>query len=214
MLKSLFIPLLLLPFTLCAGNIHIETFRETEINAHAQEICKICTIVYAEYPYLYDGNADEYNYYIETYGSKPDSIVALAYDGDQVVGLATGVPLAETRTHYQIPFHELGLNVDSYYYLGELILLPEYRYQGLGTQLYSIIENYARSTQSYSLITFCQVDDYESDPQRPADYSSTDSFNEKLGFTKHPEIHFTATWTHVGETEPTDHIMRYWIKPL
>jgi ribosomal protein S18 acetylase RimI-like enzyme len=50
------------------------------------------------------------------------------------------------------------------YYLGELVLLPEYRKQGIGSALYLQFEAAVKEMRAYSKISLCQMEDsrYES----------------------------------------------------
>ena len=59
------------------------------------------------------------------------SIIA-AYDGDAIVGAATGAPLGDHAEAFAKAFAERGLDIDRIFYCGESVLLPPYRGRGLG----------------------------------------------------------------------------------
>ena len=50
--------------------------------------------VFAEWPYLYRGDAAYERGYLARYAASPRSVLVLARDGEEVVGASTGIPLA------------------------------------------------------------------------------------------------------------------------
>lgn len=180
---------------------------------YIKDMTTLCNTVYAEYPYRYDGNDDDYDYYLANYAKTPKSFMCVAFDDDKAIGIATCIPLIDYRSHYIKPFVDQGYPLAAIAYHGELILLPEYRGQGIGKALYLSVENWARNNQ-FPYIAFAQIDESKIPVAPPADYVPVDGFWDKLGFTKHPELQFNAFYKCVGEDEETYHPMYYWLKKL
>ncbi len=65
--------------------------------------------------------------YLSTYARSPGSIFVLAFDGDEVVGAATGTPMKGETREVKAPFTVFGYNTDSIFYFGESILKSGYR---------------------------------------------------------------------------------------
>ena len=58
------------------------------------QLARLRIEVFRAWPYLYDGDLDYESNYLQTYMRTPNSVLVVALDGEQVVGAATGVPLA------------------------------------------------------------------------------------------------------------------------
>jgi diketogulonate reductase-like aldo/keto reductase len=104
--------------------------------------------------------------------------------------------------------------VSKLFYFGELVLLPDYRGQGIGINLLSKMEQVVREEGTFTQITLSAIEKSADDHQRPANYISSDSIFLKQGFIPHPELNFFIPWTERGSKELVDHRMSYWIKDL
>ena len=194
--------------------VHIETFKGNEIAPYNKDLIKLFNTFFSQYPYLYEGSDADYTQHLESFAKSKNSIVAITFDGNKIVGAATGIPLTEAWTKYQEPLQEKGYDLSTVYYLGELALLPEYMGKGFGKQLVKEIEKFAK-TQNYSILAATQIDDSKIQTRKPMGYTShEDRILSSLGFQKHPEINFVSLWTNVKETTKSPHTMFYWIKSL
>src|SRR5687768_18388484 len=88
--------------------------------------------VFQDFPYLYAGSLEYEQKYLHAYTHNPLSMAFCVFDGDQLVGATTGMPLSSKSTDIQQPFIDRGLNTDEIFYFGESILLPDYRGRGIG----------------------------------------------------------------------------------
>src|ERR1700722_3489588 len=144
-----------------------------EITPYVQEITDLALTVYRDYPYLYEGTVDEYYPAIEHYTHSSDGIACLFFNNNQLVGAAIGMPMNEMRDKYKLPLVNARPeeNFDQLFYLGELLLLKEYRGQGLGKQMYLEFENTVREL-AFTKICFCKIDESEQNPLAPENYKS------------------------------------------
>ncbi len=170
--------------------------------------------VFREWPYLYDGDLAYEERYLQTYIQAPDSVIVLAFDGDQVVGAATGVPLKHETPEVKQPFIAAGFDIDTLFYCGESVLMPAYRGQGAGVAFFEQRESHARDTGGFKACCFCGVQRPEDHPARPADYVPLDRFWQHRGFRKYPELHTTFSWKELGETQESPKPMAFWMKQL
>ena len=184
---------------LFATLLHLEKFQGTAIEPHNEEIISIVNRVFYDYPYRYDGKSEGYTESIKEHAKSANGYVVLAMDGEKVVGVATGIPLSESGV--TLP----GVDPSSVYYLCELLLLPEYRGQGLGTKMGREIEHFAKE-HGYTLLALTSM-------EAPG-YTSAHTAFKKLGYTKHPDKYYETSWVHVGETEPTSHRLFFWTRPI
>src|SRR5690606_14929829 len=126
--------------------------------------------VFHEWPYLYEGDLAYEEAYLQTYIAAPDSVIVLALHEDNVVGASTGIPLQYETDEVKAPFIRQGYDIDSIFYCGESVLLPEYRGQGAGVAFFEHREAHARAIGEFKYSCFCGVQRPEDHPQRPADY--------------------------------------------
>lgn len=101
--------------------------------------------VFRAWPCLYDGDKDYERRYLQVYSENPNAILAGVFDGERLVGAATGTPLEDYADDFVVPFMGTGLAVQNVFYCVESILLPEYRGRGLGHAFFDAREGKARS---------------------------------------------------------------------
>lgn len=197
-----------IPLLLAEEGLVIKTFQGKDISPHVKAITDLCLIIYKEKPYLYEGTEEEYRPFIEYYADSETNRACLLFDESKPVGVAIGMPLHAMRDKYREPFLSMRPeeNPDELFYLGELLLLKDYRGNNLGKQMYLECERLA-TQEGFKKICFCKIDEPESD-------QSLDGFWKKLGFEKCEEGTFVVYWKNVGESDESPHQMRYWIKSL
>lgn len=169
--------------------------------------------VFREWPYLYEGTLAYEQHYLDKYATCPQSIVAIAKDGQHIVGATTALPLTAADSEFQKPFIGSPYAIKDVFYLGESVLLPEYRGQGTGRQFFEARETHAMHC-GYKYTAFCAVDRADDDPRRPSDYTALDSLWFKRGYIKHPELQATFDWREVGQSLESSHTLSFWIKKL
>lgn len=169
--------------------------------------------VFREWPYLYEGSLTYEQHYLDKYAACPQSIVAIAKDGQRIVGATTGLPLSAADPEFQKPFLNSSYPTKVIFYLGESVLLPKYRGQGIGHRFFD-----AREAQAircgYKYAAFCAVERAEDDPRRPSDYNELDTFWRKRGYSKQPQLQATFDWREVGHSLESSHTLSFWIKKL
>ncbi len=184
-----------------------------EISPFATALARLRIAVFKEWPYLYQGSMDDERNYLEKYVACAESVVALAQDGDEVVGASTGIPLVQADPDFQNAFAGSEYSIDSIFYFGESVLLPEYRGIGLGKRFFDIREAHARRYGA-RYAAFCAVDREPDDPRKPAAYRQLDGFWQSRGYRKHPEIKAIFDWREIGEAVKSAHSLSFWIKAL
>ena len=184
------------------------------LNRHVAELAQLRIRVFREYPYLYDGDLEYESRYLQTYLQSPDSLVVMAFEGDHVVGASTAIPLKFETGEVKYPFVQAGMDVETIFYFGESVLLPEYRGQGIGVAFFQHREDHARQLGGYQFTSFCAVDRPQDHPRRPKDYQPLDSFWRNRGYEKHPELQTTFDWKEIGEAEESEKPMIFWMKTL
>jgi GNAT superfamily N-acetyltransferase len=190
-----------------------------ELQAALPELARLRQQVFRAFPYLYDGDADYEENYLRTYLNAPGAVVVLARAaGGRVVGASTALPLLQETPEILAPFTAPEFDPPEFdrsdvLYLGESVLLPEFRGQGIGHQFFEVREAHARAL-GLCVTAFCAVQRGGSHPARPADYRPLNAFWTARGYTERPDLHTRMTWRDVGETQETAKDMRFWVKRL
>ncbi|QLH36622.1 MAG: hypothetical protein HWD61_11200 [Parachlamydiaceae bacterium] len=206
-------------FFLCSDaysqDINIKSFEGKEILPYVKEITELCLIIYKEYPFLYEGTEAEYLPFIEYYAQSDQSIACIVFDHARPVGVAIGMPLHLMREKYQTPFSNLCPNeiLSEFFYLGEFLLLHEYRGQNLGKQMYLEFERLIQNKDQKN-ICFCSIDETLTFTPPPLNYHPLEEFWCHLGYQKCKEMTFSIDWRNISESQDSSHPMIYWIKKI
>jgi GNAT superfamily N-acetyltransferase len=124
--------------------------------------------VFREWPYLYDGSPDYEEKYLARYEDTEGALIVGAFDGDRLVGAATGQPMIHEVAAIRRPFEESGIDPADIFYFAESVLDPAWRGQGIGHRFFDERERHARSLGSkYS--AFCGVIRPDTHPSVPPD---------------------------------------------
>jgi GNAT superfamily N-acetyltransferase len=169
--------------------------------------------VFREYPYLYDGSLDYEEVYLRTYSASPGSVFVVARDEERIVGVSTGMPLAQETEEVRRPFLDAGIPVEEVFYFGESVLKPAYRGQGTGVRFMETREAHARNLPGIKYAAFCAVERPVDHPQRPADFIPLDEFWKHRGFAK-TLLRTEFTWKETGEAAESPKVMAFWMKKL
>jgi GNAT superfamily N-acetyltransferase len=194
------------------------TLRVTPLTGEAlaaslPDVARLRIAVFRAYPYLYDGDAAYEEKYLATYAASPGAIVVGAFDGDRLIGAATGAPMEDHAKEFAAPFAERGYDLTRIFYCAESVLLPEYRGHGVGHAFFDHREARGRELgRRWSC--FCAVIRPEDHPARPADYAPLDPFWQKRGYAKAPGLIAAFPWKELGATKATDKPMQFWMREL
>lgn len=185
-----------------------------DILSFAADFAKLRITVFKDFPYLYEGSIGYELDYIQTYAACENAMVFAVYDGREMIGATTCIPLDHETENVQKPFIDNNYNVNNIFYFGESILLKRYRGRGLGHRFFDEREAFARSFETYSIAAFCAVNRADNHPLKPVDYVPNDAFWEKRNYTKHPELFCEMSWLDLHETEETNKTLTFWLKTL
>ena len=191
----------------------VQTFHGSALKPYLSALAELRVEVFRAFPYLYAGDKDYEERYLQTYSDVPDSFAVLVFDRNRVVGASTALPLRDETDEVKAPFEESDFELNEIFYFGESVLLPEYRGQGLGVRFFEEREREA-ARQGFERATFCAVERPTDHPKRPDDYEPLDTFWQNRGFHKRPELTTTFSWQEIGEAEESPKPMTFWMKAL
>jgi GNAT superfamily N-acetyltransferase len=193
-------------------NIRIERKSGTALVEHISDLARLRIEVFRDFPYLYDGDFEYEKKYLQTYIDCPQSVIVLAFDGDEVVGASTAMPMKNETAEIQKPFLENGYNLDEVFYCSESVLNKNYRGLGIGVKFFEEREAHAAELGDFKHITFCCVERPIDHPRRPVNHVPLDAFWNKRGYVKHPELHTEYVWKDLDDVEETAKPMTFWLK--
>lgn len=184
------------------------------LSEHLAQVADLRLKVFAEYPYLYHGSKEEERRYLSVYEACADSLFVLSvYDG-QLVGVSTCIPLAHAHDEVKRPFMDAQIPIESVLYLGESLLLPGYRGQGIYKRFFEERQAHGVRLPRISHCFFCAVERPADDPRRPRDYRPLASIWEHFGYTRREDLRTEFSWRDIGDSAPTKKSMFFWGKRL
>lgn len=193
--------------------ITLSTCQGRAIAPHLDALARLRIRVFRDFPYLYDGDLDYEADYLARYADCPRSLFVLAFDGETLVGAATGMPLADDVAEFRAPFEQAGFDIGSVFYYGESVLLASYRGRGIGKAFMAEREAHARG-EGFTSAAFCAVERPDDHPLKPHDYVPLHGFWHSQGYQRDPALATTFHWKDIGDAEETHKPMVFWLKSL
>ncbi|KAF0675644.1 GNAT family N-acetyltransferase [Profundibacterium mesophilum] len=194
-------------------SVDIRILKGDDVEPQLDALARLRIKVFHDFPYYYDGDYAYERAYCETYRDNERAILVGAFDGQTLIGAATGTPLEDHEPQYVQPYAEAGYEVDQIFYCAESVLLPEYRGHGLGHAFFDQREKHAVALgRRYA--TFCSVMRPDDHPARPEDYQPLDGFWEKRGYARMDDMTTYYHWRDRGEDQETIKQMQIWMREL
>lgn len=193
--------------------LRVEPLTGTALPAALEDVARLRIAVFRDWPYLYDGNLVYERRYLAAYRDSPGAIVVGAFDGERLVGAATGTAMEDHADEFAAALVGTGLPLEKIFYCAESVLLPEYRGRGIGHRFFDFREDHARAL-GRSHAAFCSVLRPEDHPARPDDYLPLDSFWRRRGYLPLPRAVARFSWKDVGDECETEKPLQFWMKPL
>jgi GNAT superfamily N-acetyltransferase len=193
-------------------NIRVIPFSGPAGNTYISELARLRIKVFRAYPYLYDGDMAYEEEYLQAFMAAPDSLIVLAFHGDEIIGASTGMPMENETKNIQQPWLEAGYDLKRIFYYGESVLQKGYRGRGIGVRFFEEREQWARQLDRFERLTFCGVVRPDDHPMRPAGYTPLDNFWKKRGFRPAPGKICRISWKDLGASEETAKPLQFWEK--
>lgn len=191
--------------------MRLETLDGAAARAALPALSRLRVAVFAEWPYLYEGDAAQEEGYLATLLAGRDAAVVVAWEGAEPVGMATCQPMGEAYATVQAAFRRRGLDPARVCYFGESVLLPAWRGQGIGVAFFERREAHARRL-GLGAAAFCAVVRNANDPRRPPGYVPLDGFWRRRGYTPRPDLSCVFRWREHGDAAETPHALGFWLK--
>ena len=194
-------------------SVDVRPLTGEDLSRHLEDVAHLRMAVFRDWPYLYEGTFDYEHRYLQSYRDSAGAILVGAFDGDRLVGAATGTPMEDHADDFARAFDGTGLALTEIFYCAESVLLPAYRGRGIGHAFFDAREDHARAL-GRKFAAFCGVVRPADHPARPADYTPLDPFWRKRGYAPMAGVLAEFSWTDVGDEAQTAKPMQFWSKSL
>ncbi|MEM7498925.1 MAG: GNAT family N-acetyltransferase [Pseudomonadota bacterium] len=193
--------------------LEIRNLARAEVVDRLDDLAGLRITVFRAFPYLYDGDRAYEAAYLRTYTESPHALVVGCFDGDRLVGAATGAPMEEHASEFADALAAAGLDPSETWYCGESVLLPECRGRGVYRQFFERREAAGRVLgRRYSV--FCAVIRPADHPMRPEGYRPLDAIWHRYGYEKIEGAEARFAWKDLGEEAETEKPMSLWLREL
>lgn len=175
--------------------VRIEVFRGSKTAPYSQALANMRLETFYEFPYLYVGKLEDELCYTQLYTSTPQGILVIAFEGETIAGLYSGLPVNTPGSMMQVwcdKLREEGVVLENCFYAGELIVKSDFRKKGLGSQLMMRLLREADDMGFTEIMGITSIRPLDH-PLRPQKYFDTDSIWGKYGLVK-SSIVLTGTW--------------------
>ncbi|HPR61434.1 MAG TPA: GNAT family N-acetyltransferase [Prolixibacteraceae bacterium] len=196
------------------NKLSIKIFTGSEALMFIDDLAQLRITVFKEYPYLYQGSVDYEKKYLKKFAVAKNSVMVIAFDGEKVIGVSTGLPLVYETDGVTKPWVDNGHSLDDIFYFGESVLLKEYRRNGLGNQFFIERENWARKLGAFNILAFCAVIRENNHPLKPADYFDLAPFWKRKGFEPMHGYICNISWQEIGEQNESNKPLQFWYKKI
>ncbi len=196
-----------------AGSLRVEVLTGAALEAALDDVARLRIAVFRDWPYLYDGDFAYEQRYLQTYRDSPRAVLVGAFEGDRLVGAATGTPMEDHAQEFSDALAGTGLLLGQIFYCAESVLLPQWRGRGIGHRFFDLREAHARQL-GRSHAVFCGVIRPQGHPAQPAGYAPLDPFWRKRGYAPVPGAVARFTWTDLGDSQQTEKPLQVWLRDL
>ena len=193
--------------------LRFEVLTDAALDAALDGVAALRIEIFRSWPYLYDGDVDYERRYLETYRTSRGVILVGAFDGDRLVGAATGTPMADHAAEFAAPLEGWGPELDEIFYCAESLILPEYRGQGAGHRFFDFREEHARKL-GFGYSVFCGVVRPADHPLRPADARDLAPFWRARGYAPLEGRVARFAWKDLDSDTETEKPLQLWGRRL
>lgn len=194
--------------------IHIERLTGDEMPAALPALARLRISEFLDWPYLYNGSLGYEEKYLSDFAASDGAVIVVARNGDDIVGVSTGAPLAHHQSEFGEPFQRAGFDIARIFYFGESVLNPKFRRQGIGHRFFDEREAHARGLGGFTHATFCSVVRHDGHPAKPPNATPLDTFWQRRGYRPVEGLIAHFSWPDVGELAETPKLMQFWMRQL
>jgi GNAT superfamily N-acetyltransferase len=191
----------------------IRSLEGADLEAHLDDIARLRISVFADWPYLYDGQLEYERDYLRTYLNHHGALLVGAFDGDRLVGASTSTPMEDQAETFGQTLSGIGVPLTAILYGAESVLLPDYRGRGLGHRFFDLREAHAGKL-GRSHVGFFSVLRPLDDPRRPLTARTNDAFWAGRGYAPLAGVTAQFDWRDKGDVDESPKTLQFWMRAL
>ena len=192
--------------------MEIEAIWGKQFRSYASAVTSMRLSIFREWPYFYAGDEKVEADYSRLYAESSNSLLIIGRENGKIIGVTTGLPLEELDPFYLTPFQKRS--VHSFFYLGEILLLKEFRGRGLGLQMHAAFESEVRKQARYNKIYILRILCDPKDPRKPKEDPDLDRFWHRLGYIERADLNLEIEYQEIGRDSPSLHLFQYSFKDI
>lgn len=186
----------------------------TGLNDHLENLAQLRIRVFRDWPYLYDGDIAYEREYLAGFAASDGAVCIAAFDGDDMIGASTGMPLIDEHDEIKKPFVDAAIPLDDIFYCAESVLLSDYRGRGIYREFMDGREAHARGFDRFNTLAFCGVQRPDDHPLKPKDAEPLDSVWRHFGYEPDENLVCHFSWKDVDQDDETEKPLKFWLKSL
>ena len=159
-----------------ANGISVKPLIGGDLEAALDAVADLRISVFRAFPYLYDGDHAYERRYLEGYRRSPDAILVGAFDGDRLVGAATGMRLTDHADDFAAAFADTGIAFGDGVLLRRIGAAARLAWARYRPPLLLICARPMPALSVFARSAFCAVLRPQDHPERPDDYRPLESF--------------------------------------
>jgi hypothetical protein len=176
---------------------------------------------FKEFPYLYSPTLQEDKEYFSWYAKHEKGMLVTAQHENDLAGFITGIPMNYLATmdffhgpEISAQFKKNNIDIDNYYYCGEIIVLPDFRENHICSKMFAEFESQVKAWgyEGICLITSDRENDH---PLKPVNYLDSRLIWAHYGFTQSSIIIKNVQPTVIdtyGTVQELENGFIFWIK--
>lgn len=187
----------------------MKTLKGSEITPQIERIAKFRLSIFKDYPYLYQGSLENEIDYVSAYALSVQSIFVYLEDESGLRAASLGMPLKQKSSSFTAPL--ANDNIDSIFYIGEIMVRQDARQRGLGRELMHKMISQV-DMQTFNTLSLYTVERADNHPLKPLGYSPPDHLWKMFGFEKLENRTAFFKWQEPNEQDITEKNMSIWMK--
>jgi hypothetical protein len=194
--------------------IRLAAYTGKNTRPHLPVLAHLCTVVFREWPNLYDGDGSYDAGHLRSLGDSARAMLVMAYGGAEPVGASTCLPLQDATHNVQAPFIARGWSPARFFYLAESVMLPQWRGHGTGSTFFDIREAHGIAASHCDFACFCTIVRPAKHPARPSHARSLNDFWRRQGYSPVPGLRCSMSWQEIGGMGDSELTLQFWVKSL
>lgn len=195
------------------SELDIKILHGNEAKPFLNDIAQMRIEMFREFPYLYDGSIEYERNYLEGYFSSPSSTIILGFSGKRLIAFSSSIALNDEMDEIKQPFIDQKLPLKDYFYIGEMMIQPEFRGKGLLRQFFDTQENYAKQN-GYKHSVFMTVRRSDEHIERPEDYKDIAPIWRHFEYEILPNMQIDMPWQRVDTGKEEMNVLDVWYKKI